>query len=79
MIRKRQNTRISFTAIAAEIGISPASTPIYQILTNSLGKRSAKWWKCGMWCTKWIAHILTDDQKVMHVLITTTHLQGWKN
>jgi hypothetical protein len=58
----------SCTAIATEVRISPAS--VYCILTNSLGKQKV--------CAKWIAHVLNNDQRAMHVL-TTTHLQHWRN
>jgi transposase len=60
---------ISCTAIATEVGISPAS--VYRILTNSLGKREV--------CAKWIPHGLNDDQRAMRVLLTNTHLQHWRN
>jgi uracil DNA glycosylase len=60
---------ISCTAIATEVGISAAS--VYHILTNSLGKRKV--------CANWIPHMLNDDQRAMHVLLTNTHLQHWRN
>ena len=60
---------ISCTVIATEVRISPAS--VYCILTNSLGKRKV--------CAKWIPHMLNDDQRVIRVLLATTHLQGWRN
>jgi uracil DNA glycosylase len=60
---------ISCTAIATEVGISPAS--VYHILTNSLGKRKV--------CAKWIPHVLNDDQRAMRVLLATAHLQHWRN
>jgi hypothetical protein len=60
---------ISCTAIAAEVGISPAS--VYCILTNSLGKRKV--------CAKWIPHMLNNDRRAMHVLLANTHLQRWRN
>jgi uracil DNA glycosylase len=59
----------SCTAIATEVGISPAS--VYSILTNSLGKRKI--------CAKWIPHVLNDDQRAMCVLLANTHLQHWRN
>ena len=60
---------ISCMAIATEVGISPAS--VYHILTNSLGK-----WKV---CAQWIPHVLNNDQRVMCVLLTITHLLHWRN
>jgi histone-lysine N-methyltransferase SETMAR len=60
---------ISYTAIATEVGISPAS--VYCILTNSLGKRKV--------CAKWIPHLLSDDQTAMRVLLANTHLHRWRN
>jgi hypothetical protein len=59
---------ISCTAMATEVGISPAS--IYHILTNSLGKREV--------CAVWIAHMHNDDQRATQVL-ATIHLQPWRN
>jgi len=46
---------ISSTAIATEVGISPAS--VHHILTDSLGK--------GKVCTKWIPHVLDNEQRAM--------------
>jgi hypothetical protein len=60
---------ISCTAIATEVGISPTS--VYSILTNSLGKRKV--------CAKWIQHVLNDNRRAMHVLLTNMHLQRWRN
>jgi hypothetical protein len=59
----------SCTAMATEVGISPAS--VYHILTNSLGKRKV--------CAKWIPHVLNDDQRAMRVLLANTRLQRWRN
>jgi hypothetical protein len=61
--------RISCTAIATEVRISPAS--VYCILTNRLGKRKV--------CAKWIPHVLNDDKRAMRVLLANTHLQLWRN
>jgi hypothetical protein len=44
---------ISCTAIATEVGISPAS--VYHIITNSLGKGKVR--------TKWIPHVLDNEQR----------------
>jgi DNA-binding ferritin-like protein len=27
----------------------------------------------------WIPHMLNDNQRAMHVLLATTHLQHWRN
>jgi hypothetical protein len=51
----------SCTAIATEVGISPAS--VYHILTNGLGKRKV--------CAQWILLVLNDDQRAMRVLLVT--------
>jgi hypothetical protein len=56
---------ISCMATATEVRISPAS--VYCNLTNILGKQKV--------CAKWIPHVLKDDQRAMHVLLATTHLQ----
>jgi hypothetical protein len=56
-------------AIATEVGISPAS--VYRILGKSLGKRKV--------CGNWIPHVLNDDQRAMRALLTSTHLQHWRN
>jgi hypothetical protein len=53
----------------SEFGISPAS--VYHIIINSLGKRK--------FCTKWIPHVLNDNQRAMRVLLATAHLQRWRN
>jgi len=57
---------ISCVAFATEVGISPAS--VYCILANSLGRFS----------TKWISHMLNNDQRAMHIL-AITHLRHWRN
>jgi len=54
---------ISCTGIVIEDRISPAS--VYLIITNSLGKQKV--------CVKRVPHMLSDDQRSMHV-IATTHL-----
>jgi hypothetical protein len=36
-----------------------------------LGKRKV--------CAKWIPDVLNDNQRVMRVLLATTHLQLWRN
>jgi hypothetical protein len=59
---------ISCTAVATEVGISPAS--VYSILTNSLGKLKV--------CAKWIPYVLNDYLRAMRVL-ATIHLQCWRN
>jgi hypothetical protein len=56
-------------AFAAEVSISPAS--VFPILINNLGKWGV--------CAKWIPHMLSDDQRAMHVLLVMSHLQCWKN
>jgi hypothetical protein len=61
--------KFSFTAIATEVRISPAS--VYHLLTNSWGK-----WKV---CAKWISYVLNNDQRAMHVLLVTTDLQRWSS
>lgn len=60
---------ISHTAVATEVGTSPAS--VYRTLTNTLGK-----WKV---CAQWIPHVLNIDQRVMRVLLVTTYLLHWRN
>jgi hypothetical protein len=60
---------ISCTAVAAEVGISPAS--VYPFLINSLGKQKV--------CGQCIPHVLNPDQRVMRVHISTTHWQHWRN
>jgi len=56
---------ISCTAVAKEVGISPAS--VYRILTNNSRKRKV--------CT----HVLNHDQTAKRVLLATNHLQRWRN
>jgi hypothetical protein len=41
------------------------------ILINGLGKQKV--------CARWIPHVLNDDQRAVHVLLATTHLQHWRN
>jgi len=60
---------ISCMAVAAEVGISPAS--VYSFLNNSLGKQKV----CGQ-CSP---HVLNPDQRVMRVHLSTTHLEHWRN
>jgi 3-hydroxyisobutyrate dehydrogenase-like beta-hydroxyacid dehydrogenase len=60
---------ISCLAIATEVGISPAS--VYHILTNSLGK--------GKVYTKWIPHMLDNEQRATRVVHTTSHLKCWRH
>jgi hypothetical protein len=62
-------SNISCVAIATEVGISPAS--VYHILTNSLGK--------GKVCTKWIPHLLDNEQRATCVFCTTINLQCWRH
>jgi hypothetical protein len=59
----------SYTGIAKEDATSPAR--MYLTLTNSLGKRTV--------CEKWIPHMLNNDQRAVHVLLATSHLQSWRN
>jgi histone-lysine N-methyltransferase SETMAR len=60
---------ISCTAIATEVGISPAS--VYRIRTNSLRKRKV--------CAMWIPHMLNDDQRAMCLLLANTRQQHRRN
>ena len=60
---------ISCMAVAAEVGISPAS--VYPFLINSLGKQKI--------CGQCIPYVLIPDQKAMCVHLSTTHLEHWRN
>jgi hypothetical protein len=60
---------ISCMAVATEVRISPAG--VYLILMSSLRMQKV--------CAKWIPHVPNDDQRAIHVLIATTHLQHWRN
>ena len=53
---------ISCMAVAAEVGISPAS--VYSFLINSLGKQKV--------CGQCIPNVLNADQRVMCVHLSTT-------
>ena len=67
-VRKHMHS-ISCTAVAAEVGISPAS--VYPFLINSLGKQKV--------CGHCIPHVLNPDQRAMRVHLSTTHLQHWRS
>jgi hypothetical protein len=56
---------ISCTAVAIEVGISPAS--VYPFPINNMGKRKV----CG--------YVLNADQRATYVHLSTIHLQHWRN
>ena len=61
----QEDRRLTTRQIAETIGISHGSA--HTILTEELGKRKV--------CSKFVPHLLTEEQKVVRVTLSTSHLQ----
>ena len=64
-----EDRRVTCKKVANSVNIPPNS--VHRILRDKLGKRKI--------ATKWVPHMLTEDQKVARMTIAAAHLRRFRN